>query len=118
MKFTVENITSALTVNELVNLFNDYCDDNNYDVDRIYAFDESTINELFSDPWEALRSAHFGDINFTDDYFQFNGYGNIETLADWQIENDLDWSAVAEWLSENKEIAEQYGIEGEDEEDE
>lgn len=115
MKFTAENITSTLTVNELVNLYNDYCLNNNYYDDQIYNFDEDTINGVFSNPWDALRSATFGDVNFSDDYFYFNGYGNIETLSDYEIENNLDWPNVTEWLNENEEIAEQYGLEvGED----
>lgn len=56
----------------------------------LYSFDEGTINDMFSNPWEALRASHFGDISFTDDYFRFNGYGNIETLSDWQIDEDFE----------------------------
>ena len=71
---------------EKVQALNEHYENLGYDDDMIYSFDEDTINELFSNPWDALRGAHFGDINFTDDYFIFNGYGNIETLSDWKID--------------------------------
>ena len=69
-----------------VQAINEHLESQGYNDDMIYSFDEDTINEFFSNPFEALRSAHFGEINFTDDYFIFNGYGNIETLSDWKID--------------------------------
>lgn len=116
---TKETILVALSTSELVSLHNEYCEDNSLMDDYIYTFDEETINELFSNPWDALRAAHFGDISFNQDYFRFNGYGNIETLSDYEIESDLDWEAVSDWLEENPDKAFGYGLEyEEDEEDE
>lgn len=111
MNITKEIIINSLTVNELVNLWNEHCDALNWMDNIIYPFDEDTVNEFFSNPWDILRATHFGDVSFNDDYFHFNGYGNIETLSDWEIESDLDWNSVAEWLNENPEIAENHGIE-------
>lgn len=71
---------------EKVQALNEHYENLGYCDDTIYSFDEDTINELFSNPWDALRATHFGDTNFTDDYFHFNGYGNIETLSDWKID--------------------------------
>lgn len=73
------------TVNK-VQAINEQLENKGYYDDMIYPFDEDTINELFSNPWDALRATHFGDTNFTDDYFHFNVYGNIETLSDWKID--------------------------------
>lgn len=118
MNITKDNIINSLTVSELVTLWNEYCDALNWGDGMIYPFDEDMVNEMFSNPWDALRSAHFGDVSFNNDYFHFNGYGNIETLSDYEIEEDLDWDAVAEWLNENLEKAEEYGIEGETDDEE
>lgn len=82
---------------EKVQALNEHYENLGYDDDMIYSFDEDTINELFSNPWDALRATHFGDANFTDDYFQFNGYGNIETLSDWKIDemyNEIETEVV------------------------
>lgn len=75
-----------MNTHDKVQAINENLENQGYYDDMIYSFDEDTINELFSNPWDALRGAHFGDVNFTDDYFQFNGYGNIETLSDWKID--------------------------------
>lgn len=73
-----------------VQAINEHLENQGYHDDMIYNFDEDTINELFSNPWDALRATHFGDTNFSDDYFRFNGYGNIETLSDWKIDEEFE----------------------------
>ena len=49
--------------------------------------DEYTINELFNSPAEVLRSAYFGDYDYNKPYFIFNGYGNIESLDEYDLRN-------------------------------
>jgi hypothetical protein len=51
--------------------------------------DEFTINELFANPYEALRSSYYGDYNFNDSLIRFNGYGNIESLSNYDYEIEL-----------------------------
>lgn len=75
---------------EKVQALNEHYENLGYHDDMIYSFDEDTINEIFTSPFEALRACHYGDVNFTHDYFRFNGYGNIETLSDWQIDKEFD----------------------------
>ena len=53
-----------------------------------YYNDEDTINELFSSPAEALRSAYFGNYDYNQPYFRFNGYGNIETLDEYELRKE------------------------------
>ena len=79
-----------MTTHDKVQAINEWNEQNGYGDDTIYYFDEHTINEFFTNPWDALRSAHFGDINFTHEYFKFNGYGNLETLSDWQIDEEYN----------------------------
>ena len=71
---------------EKVQALNEYNENAGYYGDIIFTFDEYTVNELFSNAFEALKASHYGDVNFTHDYFRFDGYGNIETLSDWQID--------------------------------
>ena len=52
-----------------------------------YDNDEYIINEIFSSPAEALRSAYFGDYDYNKPYFKFNGYGNIESLDEYDLRN-------------------------------
>lgn len=73
-----------------VHAINEHLENQGYHEDMIFSFDEDTINEFFPSPFDALRACHFGEINFTDEYFRFNGYGNIETLSDWQIDKEYE----------------------------
>lgn len=93
-----------MTTQDKVNLLNEYYDAAGYMDDRIYEFDELTFSEIITDPWEAMRSTVFGDVNFTHDYFHFNGYGNIETLSDWKIDDIFEESDFQKWAIENGHI--------------
>ena len=73
-----------------VQAINEHLENQGYYDDMIFSFDEDTVNEMFSNPWEALRSSHFGDLSFNNDYFRFNGYGNIETLSDYEIDEEFE----------------------------
>lgn len=75
---------------EKVQALNEYNENAGYYDDIIYSFDESTVNELFPNAWEAFRACHYGDVDFSHNYFRFDGYGNIETLSDWQIDELYD----------------------------
>lgn len=69
---------------EKIQLFNEYCSEKGCD-DELFAFDEDFFNTFFEDkPMEAVRAAHFGNINWSDDYIKFNGYGNLESLCKYQ----------------------------------
>lgn len=73
-----------------VQAINEHLENQGYHDDMIYPFDEHTVNELFINPWNALRATHFGGLDFSHDYFRFDGYGNIETLSDWQIDQEYE----------------------------
>lgn len=79
-----------MTTADKVQAINEHLENQGYQDDMIYPFDEGTINEMFSNPWGALRACHFGEVNFTDGYFRFNGYGNIETLSNWKIDEEYE----------------------------
>ena len=67
---------------DYISEYNEYLSENNHD--GYYSFDE--LDELLQgvDPIEIIRMWHFGDSNnsFIDDYFTFNGYGNIKTCTE------------------------------------
>lgn len=75
------------TTAEKVQLINEYNDSKEYSDDYIYEFDEPTVNELFQSSYEALRSAHYGKVHFPHNYFKLDGYGNLQTLSDWEIDD-------------------------------
>ena len=85
----VENLSKAELV-ELLQYMNGY--DGCFD-DCVY-YDMDEFDEFMSNysPMQIAQMIFFGDFNPNDDYFRFNGYGNLES-ANW-----LDVEAEAEDL--------------------
>ena len=47
---------------------------------------------------DIVRMVSCGEFNYADDYYRFDGYGNIETLTDTEIEQEMrDNTAFLEW---------------------
>lgn len=82
---------------DIIALFNEACDDLSYHDDRIYSMDE--LDEVLEgmSKEDVFRLGCYSDINWSDDYFVFNGYGNIETISD--VSNHVDWSIINEYLT-------------------
>lgn len=88
----MENLKSYLleNVNELrilVDEINGY--NGSLDYLGVYENDEFTINRLFSNPYELLEKCWYGYYNINHSLFKINGYGNIESLSDYDYENEL-----------------------------
>ena len=55
-----------------------------------YENDEEFFNMFFEGkPDEAVRASYYGDYNYTDDYVQFNAYGNLHSVSEYQLEDEL-----------------------------
>ena len=54
-------------------------------------YEMEQINDLFHgvEPLEILRMAHFGEFNWSDDYFTINVYGNLESISKFEFEDML-----------------------------
>ena len=99
----------------VVDLWNEYCNENNSMDDYIFDNGESFFEENFSDRvMDAVRSVQYGDYNVAHDYVCFNGYGNLESFNCADDENSpVDFDSLADWLIDNKdedEIAGLYGV--------
>lgn len=89
---------------EWVGLHNQYCQNENYSDDEIYSFDEDFFETFFEGkPMEAARATAFGDVNWSDDYIKFNGYGNLVSINKWSIDNYIDKDAIMRDIAENPE---------------
>lgn len=120
---TVENIRIREAVedfkeNELVELWNNYCDENYYE-ERIYYLSDDEINDFFSNdtPAELIRIGkdvdldnkyfyfHLGKLNTTDNVFDAV---EIDELVDYIIDNDDDCGdyELRELLDELAEVRE------------
>lgn len=82
--------------------------------DEVYDFDEEFFNMAFSqNPMEAARATCFGDVTWCDPYIKFDGYGNLQSMNEYDVEELCD--EYVSTIFERKEYWEDYI---EDEEDE
>ena len=80
-----------LGTNDLLSLCKDICSyDGNldqFDIFSMYELDEILYSYK---PTEIVNCIEFGDFHISDEYFRFNGYGNLESLSRSDIEEELD----------------------------
>lgn len=97
----------ALNVSTQIALHNEYCQENGYSDDEIFDFDDEFFNMFFEGkPMEAARATQFGDVNWSDDYIHFNGYGNLESISEHNILDYIDAENLVIWLEENDRLDE------------
>ena len=65
----------------------------NSDLDylRVYENDEEFFEMFFegTHPMELVRMTYYGDYKYTDQYVRFNGYGNLESLDNFEYKEEL-----------------------------
>ena len=124
----IENyINEELTVDiSMLSYYNEFlCENKRYD-DEFMTWDELEEYLTGMAPLEIFKLAHNSDFTWNDDYFNFNGYGNIRGYEEydvvkvmddddefkrWYVENyvDLDEEEIEETVNEaNKLIAQGY----------
>lgn len=113
-KEKIRAIIDDYVSNDIITLWNDYCESNNYDDDRIY--DMYMLDDIACglEPSEVLK--YYGDININDNYFVLGIYGAesfdyaddenspvyIDDLINWIIRTEHDdFSEVFEDDDEN-----------------
>ncbi|UPI12515.1 hypothetical protein [Bacillus phage SBSphiJ4] len=52
--------------------------------------DEDFFNTYFEGkPMEAVRAAVYGDYHYMNDYVKFDGYGNLKSVSEYDMEEEL-----------------------------
>ena len=76
---------NGMGVEEKIALHNTYCEASNCMDNCIYAMDE--IEEILDgvDKWELVRMVQFGDFDCTEEFWGFNGYGNLVSYNAWEL---------------------------------
>lgn len=100
---TIEEIKEYLegiNENELLAIWNCYCDNNNYDdhIYYMYELDEILNGETSSD---IINKVVYGSFNSHHDYFKFNGYGNLQ--SEYYLENLMYINDLAQYIYDNDE---------------
>ena len=114
-KFTEE--FNNLSSNEKIAIYNEYCSEHGNSDNMLHDFDEEFFEMAFgNDPIEAARATFFGDIqNWSDEYIRFNGYGNLESLNEYDAVEEAE--DHVDDIYEYEDVWEDY-IEDEEDEDE
>lgn len=107
---------------DLLYAWKNYCSEYNPDGEVFEMDDFSEVFEMRDDgPWEAVRAAYYGDFRPTDEYFWFDGYGNLESANDLG-KAGIDVEEIAEYCVEHNDPVNDDEIEnilnGDDDDDE
>ena len=86
-----------------VDMISDY---NEYLINKGYEPFEDDLEMMLQglDVIEIVRCTQYGHhFNMMDDYFQFNGYGNIESFDEWKVLDEMqqDTDFLAWYIDEN-----------------
>ena len=75
----------SMGIEEKIALHNTYCDAANCMDDCIYAMDD--MEEVLDgvDKWELVRMMKYGNFDFQNDFWTFNGYGNLDSYDAWEL---------------------------------
>jgi hypothetical protein len=98
----IENIKNDLVNeihdDELMEIWNDYCDDVGFHDDRVYYNDDDTLQMICGDYMSVAQKITYGNYNYAHEFLTLNGYANFET-SDY-VEYLIDLDDLAEWIIE------------------
>ena len=79
-----KKIENLLTMVQEINAYNGSME--HLDLYEMDMFDD--IMNGF-EPMDIALKTYYGNFNPNDDYFRFNGYANLESLSEYDLENEL-----------------------------
>ena len=112
---SVKEFLNNSNTDTLVAFHNQYCQNCNYSDNEIFTNDDEFFNTFFEGRViEAVRAVAYGEYNYSHEYVQFDGYGNLISFND--PETYIDIEEIAQNILD--EPGDYYGIELEEEEEE
>lgn len=114
-------IHEELDVNiDMLSDYNEYLINNGYEP----FYDDLNDMLIGLEPMQIVQKTYFGKFNYSDDYYQFNGYENIDSFSEYEViremkndtdflkwyieENDLiDWDEAQKDIDEANELIKQ-----------
>ncbi len=82
--YLLEDINELMEVVREINSYN-----GNLDYLEAYENDEYFFDDFFTSPYDVLQKTYYGNYDFNDYYVRFDGYGNLESLSEWEYEQEL-----------------------------
>ena len=91
----MENIKNYLLnhIDEIGGIISDINSiDGSLDYLEYYENNEEFFNTFFyNNPMEAVRSEYYGDYNYCDKYVKFDGYENLKSVDDYELEKEYKY---------------------------
>lgn len=98
-----------LEISELISYHNTYCSENNYPDNQIFDNDEEFFEIFFDNKvMSVLSCIQYGDYDLNNTYVKFNGYGNLESFDDNDLDYHIDIDSLVDDAMDNPE---RYDIE-------
>ena len=97
---TRQDIYDLSSVQDLMTLWNEYCNENSMWDDYLEHNDDDFLSRFT--PLEIAQKVSYGDYNYTDDFITFDGRGNFKTLHYWsELLDYIDLDAMIDWVNDN-----------------
>lgn len=80
----MEKIENLLTMVQEINAYNG-------SMEHLELYDMDMFDDIMNgfEPMEIALKTYYGNFNPNDDYFRFNGYANLESLSEYELEDEL-----------------------------
>lgn len=104
----VEDLKS-LDVTELLEIHNEYCEENKYYEDIFYHTGEEFFELFYNGSLvDFTRSVLNGTVDLDESYIKSDVYGQLRTFRGSEIVDELDLHELADFVSEKPELLEKY----------
>lgn len=92
-----------INCDDMLSSYNEWMLENHNADDYIYTDLEEMLQGYSA--MDIVRMVSCGEFSYADDYYRFNGYGNLESLTDTEIEKEMrDNTAFLEWYIEENDL--------------
>ena len=97
----IEALKNEIDESDLLNIHNIYVEEQNYMDDFIYGNDEDFFEMCFENKViEAVRAATYGDYDYSHEFVNFNGMGNLQSFN--YVQDVADFEEIASHILDNE----------------
>lgn len=99
---SIKRIVCDWSDTDIISAWNDYADRNKYE--HIYSMSE--FDEVFGNksPLEVARACYYGHFNISDEWFEYNGHGNINTFSYMSDSQNYDLDSLVRYMADNGDL--------------
>ena len=102
LKDKILECLNEMDAGDLIQIHNEYCGAVNAHDDLIYSMDDLDMLCEGQDAHLIACRAIFGDFHASDDYIMVDGYGNFQTMNDYNVQHYIYIDDIADYIERNK----------------